>query len=1076
MTEDLAKTFIQSYSKLNEQQKQAVDTIDGPVMVVAGPGTGKTQILALRIANILRLTDSRPENILCLTFTEAGVKAMRERLIQFIGTDAYYVQIHTFHSFANELIQNNPEKFAFSKGLVHLDELTRIKIIQRIIDEDNTDDETTGLKKLKPFYDKYGKQGPIISAIQTLKKEAINPERLLEKTNRLIELHKANVQERNGKPTKKWSDQLDKYETLLELVTVYSRYQEILNEEGYYDYEDMIMFVIQKFKEDDRFLGDIQEQYLYIHVDEYQDTNGAQNEIIKYVGGFDKEPNIFVVGDDDQAIYRFQGANIENILFFGKHFENVVKIPTPVNYRSTQVILDLADSLISNNAARLVNEYEDIEKQLKAFTTSSGPKADIIEFNNGDEENSFIAREIKRLHDEEGVNYSDIAILYRKNAHASDVNEILLKFGIPTKLDITKSVFESTAVNQFIDLLKVLYFFDKTVDETLYRVLMYDFLQIRPIEVFKLCKHGRANRQSLIETLIDDVLLDGFFEEHKIDRENSNLLKFVKKLLRWHKLSSNMNFALFVERLLNESGIVDYALKEEIDEEYNFKTFNDVIALKAFYDFVKGQNQINPELNLHTFLTDLAIINTNRIKVSLPSIDSTSDAVNLMTAHSSKGLEFEYVFIIKTTSNNWGSTRGQYSILVPEVYSESGVESIGEINNKDLAMEDERRLLFVAITRAKYKIYFTFANEYMQDGTITTPSPSPFLNEINANYVERKSTKTKGNGDEEIAAKENLKITRDEFITALKPVNKLILSNEELDFLKQQLVDFKLSPTSLNLYIESPYEFMLECLVGIPRVKTKEQALGIAIHSALEQFNKLYEPERIPGLEFLVEKYEERLKKEFYGDEDYESTLDEGKRLLEGYYTEYIKSGNYIKALEVEYNFGYHNVFLELEDQEPIKLAGRIDKIELVDSETNEIKVVDYKVGTFKTRNAILGKTKSDSGKEWRQLIFYKLLSELDHNFKPRERNNIGNGKDKSDSNSNINSKSLNTKSKYNIAAVEIDYIKPDKAKFRKESFTIKTEHVEELKRLINDVMVKIRKLEFPEESNVDLGEYNFEE
>jgi len=389
---------LEKYIKrLNPQQRDAVEAIEGPVLVVAGPGTGKTQILALRIANILQKTDVKANNILCLTFTESGVVAMRQRLLTMIGADAYYVRIHTFHSFCNEIIQSFPEKFAFARELIQLDDLNRLKIIREIIA--NAGNDTEKSMQLIPFHDKFFYQTDILSAIQTLKREGVSTEKLEKFATEELKTLEQNqeINKRTGKPKGEWTTKFKSTQRNLELATIYKKYNEQLKEHGFYDYEDMILFVIDKFKNDDELLAYYQEKFLYILVDEYQDTNGSQNEILKLLGSFDKSPNLFAVGDDDQAIYRFQGANVENLLFFEKQFENVKTIPVTINYRSSQAVLDLSSSLIENNKARLTNLLANLEKKLKAGLQIPNYPAEVYSLSNNEVENRFVVEKIKQL-------------------------------------------------------------------------------------------------------------------------------------------------------------------------------------------------------------------------------------------------------------------------------------------------------------------------------------------------------------------------------------------------------------------------------------------------------------------------------------------------------------------------------------------------------------------------------------------------------------------------------------------------------------------------------------------------------
>ncbi len=1027
--------------KLNKYQKQAVETLQGPVMVVAGPGTGKTQILALRIANILKQTDTTADSILCLTFTEAGAKAMRQRLIKFIGSDAYKVNINTFHGFANDVIQTFPEKFAFSKELKQLDDLNRLKIIREIID--NSDN----LKDLKPFSNKYLKVRDIITAIQELKKEAVSPEQLLQINKRLKEDHEANIKMRADKPTQAWQQKMNKFMAVDELAHIYNEYQMVLQAEGYYDYEDMIIFVINKLKEDDSLLGHFQERYLYILVDEYQDTNGAQNEILNQLtkndGTGDNSPNIFVVGDDDQAIYRFQGANLGNILFFSKNFSDAVTIPTPINYRSTQLILDIADSVIKNNSARLVNEIESLNKELKAgieVNISQNQKAEIWEFNNSEEENISIAKEILNL-SSKGVNFSDIAVLYRKNNHSEDINQTLNKFSIPTYIDNSKDIFETDSVKKFLDLLNAIVLYNKNQDEFIYKVLMSEYLSIDPVSVYKLCKLAYSNKTPIIELLLDTIndsthIKSGsgqltFIKEDSASNKLSAPIKnFAKELFEWHQKSHTMRLDNFVEYVLSESEILNYYEKTTKEQK-----FEDLIALNSFFQFVKSQNLLRNDLTLATLLRDIDLIKENRFKVSLSKISNPKDAVNLLTAHSSKGLEFDYVFITKFTSSNWGNTRSSNKILPPEIFN----ENFDKENEKGLRLEDERRLFFVALTRARKKIYMTYANEYENNGNKQSATHSQFITEISKDLVVNKSIKN-----------EDFEVTDTDLVFSLKRIKPANYSSEEREFLSEQIKSFKLSASSLNEYLKSPEQFKLNRLIRVPQPKNKNAAMGTAIHYAMEVFNRSYIENLIPSKDFLVKNYSEKLYKEFFGDEEYEITSEEGKRILSEYYEEYLAKGLYTKALEVEYNFHFHNVYLEKEGIEPIPLSGRIDKLEQInDSESEfDVKVIDYKTGTDKTVGSLTKPITDKNGNEYRQIMFYKLLGDLDSQFRPNRDFN---------------------KPKYNIVCAEIDYLKRNKTtkKFRRVTIPVDNKSVEELKDLIVEVITRIRNLEFPEECDL---------
>src|SRR5579872_4021676 len=367
--EKLRYHFEEEYQKLNEQQRLAVDTTEGPVMVIAGPGTGKTQILAARIGKILLETDAAPNNILCLTYTDAGTIAMRRRLLSFIGPDAYKVSIHTFHSFCNDIIQENLPLFE-KTALDAISDLERIQLFKELID---------GFPKNHPLKryrgDVYYEMGNLQNLFSTMKREGWTPGFISGKIDEyLVDLPTRDeyIAKRATREFKKGDVRTDKIEEekermnkLRAAVDEFIPYQELMRRQNRYDFDDMINWVIRAFEENRALLSSYQERYQYILVDEYQDTSGTQNRLVDLLISFWDQPNVFVVGDDDQSIYRFQGANVENMLDFAHRYEkDLLTVVLTHNYRSTQPILDISRTLIDKNEERLVNQIPGLSKLL----------------------------------------------------------------------------------------------------------------------------------------------------------------------------------------------------------------------------------------------------------------------------------------------------------------------------------------------------------------------------------------------------------------------------------------------------------------------------------------------------------------------------------------------------------------------------------------------------------------------------------------------------------------------------------------------------------------------------------------
>ena len=348
------ETFSKYYNALNPEQKRAVDTIEGPVMVIAGPGTGKTQILGARIGKILLETDTDPQNILCLTYTDAGAIAMRRRLISFIGPDAYKVNIYTFHAFCNEIIQDNLSLFE-KNSLDPISELEQIQLLRELVDGFP---QNHPLKRYRS--DAYYEVKNLRSLFSTMKREGYTPAFIEGKINEYlsdIPTREEFIYKKNGPGYKKGDPkkadlELEQahMEKLRAAIHEFDRFQRLMHIRERYDYDDMINWVIRAFTENEDLLRRYQEKYQYILVDEYQDTSGTQNKVVELLINYWDKPNVFVVGDDDQSIYRFQGASEDNMLDFANRYtKDLLKVVLTHNYRSTQPILDISKQLISRN-------------------------------------------------------------------------------------------------------------------------------------------------------------------------------------------------------------------------------------------------------------------------------------------------------------------------------------------------------------------------------------------------------------------------------------------------------------------------------------------------------------------------------------------------------------------------------------------------------------------------------------------------------------------------------------------------------------------------------------------------------
>lgn len=1063
VTDQLEQNYLKNYRMLNAAQKEAVDTTEGPVMVIAGPGTGKTQILAMRIATILRNQDLQvnPSNILCLTFTESGVSAMRNRLISIIGEAAYYVRIHTFHSFCNEIIKENPHKF-FS--INSISELEQISIFNKIIEK------MEATSPIKPFGDIYIYRNDLITAVKTLKRESINPDQLLEKiitcekfiekNSNLIEVFIA----RNARSIKDYECEefleklcianLDSEFTTLfkdfwakaskvkefkdpiknfyeknlreipkqkELVKVYRAYEKELLSNKLYDFEDMILRVLNQFKNDDELLGCYQEQFQYILVDEFQDTNGAQNKILEYLtagieakinpDSYQKNPNIFVVGDDDQSIYRFQGASVENIVYFLRRYEDHVKsIVLDKNYRSQQKILDTAQSSINKNDSRISKLVSYISKQL----SSSGRAAELehcpVEIHESrDLENEVfhIAQKIKELINQ-GVKASEIAIFFRENKEAKLLIDYLSKLGLNTSFEGGDNILEDIEICQLIDLLKVIERPERS--DLLFKVLNYDFIfesecfrskKITALDIFKL---NETRRSSV------NVGLEG--TNKSFQEETSSLINylledpkfkaFAQKILDTNRLNQNLRVDNLLERVVKDFNYLDYALKQNdyIQRINKLEAlFNEIRSLidSPLKKYLK-RDKTAKIVSLHELIQDLELIQNENLKIKSKALDLDIDAIKLMTAHKSKGLEFEYIFIHSCLNKRWGNKVNRSKLKLPPLLIPE-TESL--INNDD--NEDERRLFYVALTRAKKKafVYYHSENEKGQETV-----PSLFVTEIaslpNDIVIKHKD------GSDETNLKQRLEIKFSDRI------DRSI--EQEKSYIDSLLENYKLSVTHLNNFIKCKRLFFYQNLLKVPAAKSKHASYGTAVHEALFD---LFNNQDKASLDYLLKSFTEHLEKQNLTEQEHKDSLGTGIKALTDYYNKYWEAAN--KNVLLEYDLSSAGL-----NHGDIRFTGKLDKIEILDKK-NKVIVVDYKTGNPGSKSAEL----KPGGNYHRQIVFYQLLCNL-------AKEKIG--------------------FKYEMLTGEIDFIQKDSyGKFHKRKIDVDKSDLEILKKEIEEMHQELK-------------------
>jgi DNA helicase-2/ATP-dependent DNA helicase PcrA len=1011
--------FEKYYNQLNPEQQAAVDAIEGPVMTIAGAGTGKTQILAVRIAKILLETQIDPFNILCLTFTDAGVTAMRKRLIEIIGPTAYHIKISTFHGFCNEVIKDNPEEFLFRREFDQIDDLEKIELLREIIDD-------LGVRSpIRPHGEPYHYQYDLESRIKDLKKENFTPEKFTESLREIehflqeffpllegfINIKGSPKEEEINavtpenifaqinlpSPTRLQQSYLNFYQNLWnnyqnsltgekrpdstrrtafkknlkdiltnlqkdlpkqqELSKAYAFYQEKMHARARYDYEDMILLVSQKFHASPELLTKYQELYQYILVDEYQDTNSAQNQTVELLGSYFDSPNIFVVGDDDQSIYRFQGASMENIIDFHKRHPAQLKLITLVkNYRSQQTILDAAGEIIKNNQTRIATYLPEINKDLQSQTTIPTHPVELAVYQSENNENYGVARAIQDLINS-GVKASEIAVLYRNHRDAEDLLELMLKLKIPYEIKAGQDILKDLEIGKLIQLFQLIE--NPNANDLLSQSLFLNFLKIDKHDVLRLSHYYFAQRlekqgYSLFNILnLPEKLKDAGLTDPK------RLRKFAQKIADWKEASLNSTLNQFFEIVLKESHYLEYLF----ESKQKLEAFN---RLNTLFKEVKNLTRKNHAVTITEFLQQLKLRQENRLKLNEEPLQSSQEAVQMLTAHGSKGLEYQHVFIIKCTHNIWGKAVNRDKIRLPKGLIKSLIT-----DDRLEQEEDERRLFYVALTRAKQQVHLSFAKFSSEQNKQKEAIASLFINEIPAEKITTIDTT-------EI---ENQALQHFETLFFSQPEEDF--TEKENNFIKQLAEQHVISPTSLNNYLICPRRFLYQNLFRLPQAKSPSASMGTAIHAALDHYFRQYKKTRIkPPAELLTLKYKYFLEKELLTDKDYRERLEIGQNILKDYYQEC--SEKFEANTISEYNFYDHGVNID-----GIRLSGKIDKITFAPLDpTNPEGLQQAIVSDFKTGNVDRAKAKLKHGEDyWRQVIFYKILCDYSPKFKIEFRN-----------------------------------------------------------------------------------------
>jgi len=887
-----SKIFDEKYEALNKKQKEAVDTIYGPVMVVAGPGTGKTTILTLRIANILRKADAKPDEILALTFTEAGARNMRDKLREIIDDTSFRVNIFTFHGFANYIRGIYPENFTKIGERMPASDADKIEVIESILNKQ-------GFRELR--VSEFGISiGKVSGRISDLKRELITPESLAQIVGgeeiKIKDEIKSLQKEKVTKTAEKEIERKEKaVRRLAEFAALYELYERELKSRALYDFDDAILELIRALKENGDMRSEVRERFQFILADEHQDANGAQNEILKLFKDEDEvdPPNIFVVGDDKQSIFRFQGASLEHFYNFASEFPGAKKISLEDNYRSQRTILDASHSLISSDGRS--------HQKLSSNVPHAEKKIEVVEYTDYESELMGVAKEVKAIADKNSG--ESVAIITRNNQALFDIAEYLKAINVNFKIAGERSLFEDIEYRKLLSLLEALC---DPYEGRLLAALYAGYFNAPIHELLRIAGAARRERRDPAELL--------FAKDSGINEmgEIMDLISRAKKTL--------------VTEMLQ--GIKDAVYTNSAPAAYD--------ALRAVFDEARKLVVKKRSATLGDLVSHLKFLEKHHL-APLSGEKAVNAKVELLSIHRAKGLEYDYVFIIDATAKRFeGSGKRGDLLAIPGV----GIDS---------QLEEERRLLYVAMTRGKrhVTISYSLAGERGEDN-----APTGLLEEIDPKFVDRHVAA-------DIEKIDLLKTPRMDKAAKIEELRVAFLSRS-------------FSVTALNNFIECPWKYLFRNLLLIPDVSEYSANLGNACHNTLRVFHLNTKKGKCMTERELLDLVSQSVHHEPFSQSEIPLALEKAEEYVSAYVKSFVPfTPDEEVYVEEAFSFSYPMVLGG--KQASIQITGKID---LARERGGAVSVIDFKTKKRMTANAIKGLTKTDTGNEWRQLQFYKFLFE----------------------------------------------------------------------------------------------------
>jgi DNA helicase-2/ATP-dependent DNA helicase PcrA len=956
-------------------QQKAIDLIDGPVRVLAGPGTGKTEILSLRIANMLQSeAQIDASNILCITYTDAARVNMRQRLSSKVGVPtAQRIAIHTYHSFCDTVIQQHSSYFNKSE-LQLVTELENLKIVQDILDK---------LPKTSLLFNAkqpYRYVGDLLRMYDTIKQENLHVDQIHKAIDQHIQEDIVDNEEhyyKRASGDKKAGDKKDTYDKaieraalLREAVDTFPMYVQALLDAGRYDFSDMIHWIINLFEQQPHILSDYAEKYMYIMVDEYQDTNGTQNRLIQLLADAAglNAPNLFVVGDDDQSIFRFQGASSANMrMVEHKYSDSLQDVQLVDNFRSTQAILDFAESFIKVNTTRIKTNFTG----LTSYSKADNLVPQCYGLLNERQEFIYLAERIKALV-QQGVPTNEIAVLMTKNDKLSRMSQYLKHLGIPTYTKKHGDMLEMTVVKYIFSILHYLYQEGTTSYSgvnTLFRILHLPFFKIPANDIaiasYMCSRSSVRDFRRFLNAVADGTLSEEIAAQNAGRNEQLNVSEEILAanaiLEQLIADAANLNAYQVFKEVVHRCKVHRYILTHESKIEL-------LDELTTMFDFVEAETAARPDLTTARLVEELLVLKDNGMPISRSRAFGKDNGVQLLTIHGSKGLEFEHVFVAGNIAANWDTKRAMNATFgLPEnLTKDIELQKQGGDSNDDFHHEN-RRLLYVAFTRAKKTLTCTYHRKGKNDKEL---EPSCYLLE---------AFKDLSNTQPEPA----FEVTT-ELLAFYEPVDRteektaVELQEIETALVQAHCKGLVLSATSLNKYLNCQIAYYYDKVLSVPSGINESMSFGSALHDAIEKyFIDSKQQNAWQSKQHLLDIFDRLMwqRRRNFTPKSAEALSTYGQEVLATNYDRFINEWQLNSEIEWR-----PQATVEVDG---IPIVGFLDRL---DFDGNACNIVDYKSGNpdkaekvkknfVAGGQAVRGKdTLTKGGDYWRQGVFYKLI------------------------------------------------------------------------------------------------------